>query len=64
VPFRQVLELLQREQIRSPDHWLWKVWLHLRHWRIFGTSDEGLSIAVSVAGDVVMPVPSRGPSKK
>jgi len=31
VPFRQVLELLHREQIRSPDHWLWKVSLHRRH---------------------------------
>jgi hypothetical protein len=31
VPLRQVLELLQREHIRSPDHWLWNVSLHLRH---------------------------------
>lgn len=31
VPLRQVLELLHREQIRSPDHWLWKVSLQRRH---------------------------------
>jgi hypothetical protein len=39
-PFCQVVELLQRLQIRSPDHWLLKGVLHLRHGRSFGTSQE------------------------
>jgi hypothetical protein len=36
--FRHAFELLQREQIRSPDHSLGNVASHLRHWRTLETS--------------------------
>jgi hypothetical protein len=40
-PFRHAFERLQREQIRSPDHSLGNVALHLRHWRTLGISQGG-----------------------
>ncbi len=40
-PFRHATEFLQREQIRSPDHLLGNVALHLRHLRSLGTSRDG-----------------------
>ena len=56
-PLRQVFELLHREQILSPAHWLWNVASHRKHCLTFGTSVRGSSVGTSVAGvvDIIIP---------
>mgnify|MGYP001174485142 FL=1 len=57
-PLRHVFELLHREQILSPAHWLWNVASHRKHCRTFGTSARGSSVGTSVAGVVDIIIPS------
>ena len=57
-PLRQVFELLHREQILSPAHWLWNVASHRKHCRTFGTSARGSSVGTSVAVVVDITIPS------
>jgi hypothetical protein len=54
VPLRQAFEPLQRGQIRSPAHLLWKEELHLRHERFFGFCTRWSAIGVAVICIFVM----------
>lgn len=59
IPLRHAWELLQREQIRSPDHWLGKVVLHRRHRRTLGTSQDCCRVGASPVVESVMSAPLR-----
>lgn len=53
-PFFHALELLQREQIRSPDQVLENAVSHLRHGRVLGISQDGRLSGASFAGDLLL----------